>query len=163
MRLVNWGTAGAVAAVGGAVARRLLGPHDGQWPPRPAGPAREERWHVITVNRPLDRITPHGGLPEPLAQLGEGVEVQLRPAPGNRGTEIAVRLRDGDPHGVAAAAARISGEDPRRALRAALRQAKQVAETGEVLSPDQPPTSRETLLNRPLEYATRHGRQEGRL
>ncbi|MEV1288119.1 hypothetical protein [Micromonospora sp. NPDC049679] len=163
MRLVNWGSAAAVAAVGGAVARRLLGPNDGQWPPRSAAPSGEARWHVVTVNRPLDRITPSGGLPEPLAQLGDAVEVQLRPAPGDRGTEIAVRLRQGEPHGVAGAAARISGEDPRRALRAALRQAKQIAETGEVLSPDQPPTSRETLLNRPLEYATRHGREEGRL
>ncbi|SDY80385.1 hypothetical protein SAMN05444365_103532 [Micromonospora pattaloongensis] len=162
MKLVNWGTAAAVVAAGGAVARRLLG-GDGQWPPRSVAPARASRWHVVTINRPIDQVAPGGGIPEPLAQLGDAVEVQLRPAPGGRGTELAVRLRHGESAGVAGGAARISGTDPRRAVRAALRQAKQVAETGEVLSPDAPPTARETLLNSPLEYATRHGREEGRL
>ena len=43
------------------------------------------------------------------------------------------------------------------------RQAKQLAETGEVLEPDTPPTSRRTLPNLPLELATRRARGEGRL
>jgi hypothetical protein len=36
-------------------------------------------------------------------------------------------------------------------------------ETGETLRPDAPSTTERTLLNRPLEHVTRHGREEGRL
>jgi hypothetical protein len=59
--------------------------------------------------------------------------------------------------------ARIAGKDPRQELRAALRQARQLLETGEILRPDTPPTTRRTLRNLPLELATRRARGEGRL
>jgi len=59
--------------------------------------------------------------------------------------------------------ARIAGKDPRQELRAALRQARQLLETGEVLTPDEQPTARRTLRNLPLELATRRARGEGRL
>jgi len=59
--------------------------------------------------------------------------------------------------------ARLTGRDPRWAVRRALREAKCLLETGEILGPDQPPTTRRTLFNRPLELATRHGREEGLL
>jgi hypothetical protein len=102
-------------------------------------------------------------LPEPLAELGDTVEVELRTAPGGRGTEIAVRPRNGEPSGAGAVAARLRGDDPRWAVRRALRETRSLLETGEVLHPSQPPTTERTPLNRPLEYATRHGREEGRL
>jgi hypothetical protein len=51
----------------------------------------------------------------------------------------------------------------RQRLRAALRQARQLLETGEVLNPDEPPTTRRTLRSLPLELATRRARGEGRL
>jgi len=38
------------------------------------------RRHVITVNRPFDEIGA-GGLPGPLAALGDAVEVDRHPAP----------------------------------------------------------------------------------
>jgi hypothetical protein len=132
---------------------------------QPGNGARQtrDRWHTVTVNRPPGEVAPDGRLPEPLAALGDAVEVQLRPAPGGRGTELAVRLREGAPSGPAGALARVSGSDPRQQVRAALRQSRQLLETGEVLSPDTPPTTRRTLRNLPLELATRRARGEGRL
>jgi hypothetical protein len=122
------------------------------------------RWHVVTINHPPEVVAPDGRIPRPVAQLGDAVEVKVRPAPGDRGTELAVRLRHhSEPSGVWSATARITGKDPRQAVRAALRQAKQLLETGEVLSADQPPTTRRTLRNLPLELATRRAGGEGRL
>jgi hypothetical protein len=107
-----------------------------------------DRWHTLTINRPPTEVAPEGRPPAPLAELGDAVEVQVRPAPGGRGTEVA---------------ARVVGDVPVRRLREALRKSRQLAETGEVLEPDQPPTSRRTLRNLPLELATRRARGEGRL
>ena len=122
-----------------------------------------DRWYTVTVNRPPEEVAPTGRLPEPLTRLGDAVEVRIRPAPGGRGTELAARPRNGGPSGLGGAVARAAGSDPRQAVRTALRQAKQLAETGEVLEPDTPPTSRRTLRNLPLELATRRARGEGRL
>jgi hypothetical protein len=129
------------------------------------GAAKEarDRWHTVTINRPPDEVAPDGRLPEPIAGLGDAVEVRIRPAPGNRGTELAARLREVAPSGLRGVAARASGSDPRQGLRTALRQTRQLAETGEVLSPDKPPTTRRTLRNLPLELATRRAGGEGRL
>jgi len=95
-----------------------------------------QRWLVVTIDAPSEDIAPAGALPAPLAALGEAVEVELRPAPGDRGTELAARVRPGpapsgstasDPDEQQAAA------EQRQALRQALRQAKQLVEVGEVL------------------------------
>jgi hypothetical protein len=123
----------------------------------------QDRWHTVTVNRPRGEVAPDGRLPEPLEALGDAVEVQVRDAPGGRGTELAARLRTPVPSGPGAAAARAAGNDPRQAVRSSLRQAKQLVETGEVLQADGPPTSRRTLRNLPLELATRRAGGEGRL
>ena len=149
-----------VAAMGAGVvvARRMVSRQAGNG----AAGQIPDRWHSVTVNRPPEEVAPNGRLPEPLEALGDAVEVQIRPAPGGRGTEVAARLRGEVPSG-AAAAARVVGSDPRQDLRAALRQAKQLLETGEVLSPDKPPTARRTLRNLPLELATRRAGGEGRL
>jgi hypothetical protein len=122
-----------------------------------------DRWHTVTISRPPDEVAPDGRLPEPMAELGDQVEVQIRPAPGDKGAELAARLRTAEPSGLTGTAARITGNDPRQDLRAALRQAKQLLETGEVLSADKPPTTRRTLRNLPLELATRRAGGEGRL
>jgi hypothetical protein len=115
------------------------------------------RWHIITVNLPLPEVAAGTLLPEPLERLGAGIEVEIRPAPGDKGTEIAARLLLDE-----------LGEDesPRRALqelRRALRNTQWLLETGEILSPDKPPSTRRTPLNIPLELATRFARAEGRL
>ncbi|HEX2314497.1 MAG TPA: hypothetical protein VHJ17_12210, partial [Thermomonospora sp.] len=48
-----------------------------------------DRWLVVTVNCPVERLS--GPLPEPLARISESVEVRVRTAPGGRGTELAAR------------------------------------------------------------------------
>ncbi|MFF0150164.1 hypothetical protein [Micromonospora sp. NPDC005203] len=162
---MRWLIGGAVVVGGGMVVRRLLGgidQGDGHWQ-RGQARRRRPRWHVATVNRPGNDVAPGGQLPEPLAGLGDAVEVRLRPAPGDRGTEIAVRLRDGAQLPVAAAARRATGRDPEQAIRAALRESKQLIETSEVLHPDYPPTTEPTPVNKPLRMATQEGRREGRL
>jgi hypothetical protein len=149
----------AGVGAGVLVARRMTMHQVGNGAARVA----RDRWHSVTVNRPPEEVAPEGRLPEPLAGLGDAVEVRLRPAPRSRGTEMAARLRDGAPAGPCGAVARIAGKDPRQEVRAALRQSKQLLETGEVLTPDEPPTTRRTLRNLPLELATRRARGEGRL
>ncbi|CCH17904.1 Protein of unknown function [Micromonospora lupini str. Lupac 08] len=162
---MRWLIGGAVVVGGVMVARRLLGGAGQSKDHWQQGPARrrEPRWHVATVNRPASDVAPGGRLPEPLAGLGDAVEVQLRPAAGDRGTEVAVRLRDGARLPVATAARRVTGRDPEQAIRAALRESKQLIETSEVLHPDYPPTTEPTPMNKPLRMATQQGRREGRL
>lgn len=150
--LVGVASAAGAAAVGGALAARS----------RRRRVEPDTRWHVLTVHKPLDELRA-APLPEPLTRLGDAVQVELRPAAGDKGTEIAVRLREGDPSGLSAAFDRIADRDPRHAVRRALREAKCLIETGEVLEPDARPSNRRTILNRPLEYATGHGREEGLL
>ncbi|GAA0250383.1 hypothetical protein [Cryptosporangium japonicum] len=117
------------------------------------------RWRFVTVNVSPDRVTPY---PEPLRSLGPDAEIVVRPAPGGKGTEIGVRLAEGEPTGAKAAAQRFAGTDPRQAVRAALRDAKQLLEVGEVLSPDRPGTTEKTLTGKPLELAIAHAKGEGR-
>jgi hypothetical protein len=131
-------------AAGSALARRLR-----QDAGSSAGPA-VDRWHVVTVNRQESEIT-QGGLPEPLTALSATVETRVRPARGDRGTELAARLRSG------------TAPDDLRELRQALREAKQILETGEVLKPFTPPTTDPTPAGRLLGAVTRHAREEGRL
>lgn len=110
----------------------------------------EGRWHAVTVNQPLEEVSKPVGQPAPLERLGPGVEIRYRRAPGGRGTEVAVRATH-------------EGPAEQRAIRSALREAKQLWEIGEVLRPDEPGTAQRTVLNRPLEYAIRHAREDGRL
>jgi hypothetical protein len=104
-----------------------------------------DRWHVITVNVPPDRV-PADPAPPPLREV-PAIQIRTQAAPGGRGTEIAVKSPDA---GVG---------DVRRALR----EAKSLLETGEVLLPDAPPTTQPTPLNKPLRTVTEHAREEGRL
>jgi hypothetical protein len=129
----------AAAGYGAAAVRRVL--------PGSGGPApRTDRWHAVTVNLPPAEVGPD--LPGPLAALGEAIAVRIEPAPGGKGTELHARLTDGG--------------DPAE-LRAALRRAKQLLETGEVLAPSRPGTTEATGLNAPLRAATAHGQEAGRL
>jgi len=153
MKTRTWLLGGVATGVGVRVRRRAS-----------QGPAAAtDRWHVVTVNRPPDAVMTSGRLPEPLAALGDSIETQVRPAPAERGTELAARLRATAPGGVLEAPARIAGRDPRQALRRALRDAKMLLETGEVLRADEPPTTRPTLRSVPLALAARRARGEGRL
>jgi uncharacterized membrane protein len=68
------------------------------------------------------------------AEVPNAGEVTFAAAPGDRGTEVRVRLTYEPPLGAAGnAAARLLGEEPRQQVTDDLRRFKQVLETGEVL------------------------------
>ncbi|HEU5161174.1 MAG TPA: hypothetical protein VFU43_29535 [Streptosporangiaceae bacterium] len=165
-RLMRTGTAlAAGAATAGAAAAGLI-----------AGIARRKamtsgvarpapnRWLSVTIACPPERLSEPGGLPEPITRLERDAEVRIQAAPGGRGTELGLRLREDvyerQPIGITA---RLSGADPRQRLRSALREAKSLIETGEVIQPDSPPTTRSTLTGKALELATKRAGGEGRL
>ncbi|MCU0154131.1 hypothetical protein N8H10_15265 [Curtobacterium flaccumfaciens pv. poinsettiae] len=76
--------------------------------------------------------------------------MEARPAPGDRGTELRARFRGGAP-------------DARGRLRAALREAKQLIEVGEVLRVDPVPHGRRkaTPTDALVDVATRRSNEEG--
>jgi hypothetical protein len=163
---------GGLAAAGGGVfllRRRMAG---GKWGGRVVASdgsdggtnaGRQDRWHAVTVNLPPEEASSGGRLPGPLADLGDGVEVRIRPAPANKGTEIAARVRGPVPSGLGGAAARARGDDPRQSLPKALREAKQQLETGEVLSPNTRPSTKPTPGGRLLGAVPGRSWEEGRL
>jgi hypothetical protein len=150
---------------GGTRASRIVGRvvGDGYAADAPTAPAKTDRWHAVTVNRAPQEVAPDSQLPGPLAELGDRIEVQIRPAPADKGAEIAARVRGPVPSGVSAVQARLSGEDPRQSLRRALRETKMILETGEILRPDTPPTTKDTPGGKLLGVATSRSWEEGRL
>ncbi|MFE9692802.1 hypothetical protein [Micromonospora sp. NPDC005806] len=128
------GGATTLAVVAGATAGRAL---VRRWRrrPRAAGDPRPGRWQVVTVAGRPEEVLPPGRWPEPLRRLDGVVELYARLAPGGRGTELAARPLGGEPK-LPGMAAHLVGDDPGRFLRQVLREAKQLAETGEVLRAD---------------------------
>jgi hypothetical protein len=153
MKLIRGAAVAAAVTAGGVAARRMLASRLPMMP----GRMGEPEWLVATIYRSPTDIAPEGHLPEPLERLGDAIEVQIRPAPGDRGTELSVRPR------LAGNGDRTAKRDAWRTVRLAVRQAKQLCETGEVLQPSEPRTNRRTPFNRPIEYAVSHAREEGRL
>ncbi|MEH0821003.1 MULTISPECIES: hypothetical protein [unclassified Micromonospora] len=128
-----------VAATAGAAAlRALVVPRRGNWPRAAGADPRPGRWQVVTVDRPPAEVLPGGGWPEPLRPLDGAVELHLRPAPGGRGSELAVRPLGGVTT-LPGMAAHLVGDDPGLYLRGVLRRVKQLAETGEVLRANRSP------------------------
>jgi hypothetical protein len=136
----------AGAMVGQAVARRVAR-HEN---------SSGERWLAVTVNAPPEKVTER--LADAMAELD--VETRTTPAPGDRGTEVAARLRDAPPTGVLR---RLAGKDPRQDVRRALRDMKSLVEAGEVMRPDEPTTGKRTPGGALVRLATRRAGGEGRL
>lgn len=157
-RVVSMAVLAGVGAGGVAVVRRIL-----QSSRATADGDSQGRWRVVTINRPPEEVAPQGRWPDPIAQLGDTVEVQVRPAPGGKGTELAARLRHPGASGSGDAASRTKGETPQQAVRSALRQAKQLIEVGEVLKVDPAPHGkrRHTPGGLLLEAATKRAGKEG--
>ncbi|MCZ7427994.1 hypothetical protein O7607_19850 [Micromonospora sp. WMMA1949] len=134
--------AGALALAGARVlapaGARMLARHRAR---RTATDPRPGRWQVVTVAAAPEQVLPAGRWPEPLRRLDGAVEVWARPAPGGRGTELAVRPLGGECT-LPGFAAHLVGDDPGRFLRHVLRQTKQLLETGEVLAADPSPLDR---------------------
>jgi hypothetical protein len=120
------------------------------------------RWLAVTVNRGPGDIRP-GKLPGPLRDYEDRIEIRIRPAPGDRGTELAVRLTKPGPRALRTLPARLTGHDPRQDLRRALREAKALLETGEIMLPDAPPTVHGTPGGRLVGLLTRRAGGEGAL
>ncbi|TQJ24396.1 hypothetical protein FBZ33_4727 [Micromonospora sp. A202] len=139
-RLVRAGPALGTAALTGA-ARLLRVPRRRGRTGADGDPGPPVRWQVVTVDRPPEQVLPDGRWPEPLRRLGGAVEVRVRPAPGDRGTELAARPLPGGtpPPGLAA---HLVGDDPGLLVRRTLRQVKQRVEAGEVLRADRSPLDR---------------------
>jgi hypothetical protein len=102
------------------------------------------RWRTVTILRSKHQIAPGGVLPQPLLALGDLLDVRLSPAPGDRGTELSVRLRMPEPRGMRGLVQRLRGSDPRQAVRRALRESKQLAEAGEIMRVDPQPEGHRT-------------------
>jgi hypothetical protein len=123
------------------------------------------RWRAVTINRQPEEVMPDDRRPAPLAELGDLVEVEVRTAPGGKGSELRARLRSPEPTGGASAVARLSGKDSRQRVRAALREAKQLIEVGEVLRVDPAPHGRRspTPTGAVVEAAAKRAGGEGLL
>ncbi|WUI07695.1 hypothetical protein OHQ87_00875 [Micromonospora sp. NBC_00421] len=115
---------------------------------------RSGRWQVVTVGVPAAELLPDGRWPEPLRPLAGAVEVDLRPAPGGRGTELAVRPLGGVDT-LPGMSAHLVGDDPDGYLRQVLRAVRQLVETGEELRADRPvverPADDRPAVARPVE------------
>ena len=114
--------AGLAAVVALRVARRTP-PGTGGGP----GAGRDpDGWKAVTVLADAESLRPGGRYPEPLAALEDRLEITLRPASRDRGTELHARFRPGEK------------PDP-EALRAALRDTKSLIEAELVQRADPAP------------------------
>jgi hypothetical protein len=116
--------------------------------------AHPQGWKAVTVLGDAEDFT-RGGFPEPLRRMSDELEVRLDPAPGDKGFEVHARLREWADAG--------ADGDRDTVLRAALRDAKQVFETGEVLRATPRPHGPRprTLLGRAVDRAEDDARGEG--
>ncbi|MFC3893110.1 hypothetical protein ACFOWZ_16675 [Lentzea rhizosphaerae] len=90
---------------------------------RVPGGEESDRPLAVTVYRSPEEV--QSSLPEDLVRWRDQVEIRVRPAAGDKGTELS---------------AQPTGDVSRHELRLALRRAKAVLEAGEVVKPDTAPT-----------------------
>ncbi|MDG9684336.1 hypothetical protein QC334_16630 [Streptomyces sp. DH18] len=145
--------AAAAGLTTGALLLRRLTAHDTE-------PADHNRWLVVTVQRDPGEVQ-RDRLPAPLQGFGDRIETRITPAPGDRGTEIAARFRQPQPEATHSVSARISGDDPRQDLRVALREAKALLETGEIMRADAPSTTHDTPGGKLIGLLSRRAGGEG--
>jgi hypothetical protein len=96
-----------------------------------------------------------------LRRLGDGIEVRMQPAPGGRGTELYGRPASSPP--APGRVARLVGRDPLAPLRIALREAKALVETGEVVRSDETRTPHPGPAGKVLQAVDRAAQGAGRL
>ncbi len=97
---------------------------------------------VITVNRSPEEVRRLWQDPKLRSTYIDGLEAQVefKPAPGDRGTEIHVTLSANPPGGtLGEAAAKLTGALPQAKVKDELRRFKQRVETGEVARSDATP------------------------
>ncbi|MFE5410911.1 hypothetical protein [Microbacterium sp. NPDC056569] len=144
---------GAVGVAAGLVARSLV-----RQRPASEGDGRHpEGWKSVTVLGESAAFT-ESGYPAPLQRLAELLELRIDTAPGDKGFEVHARIRED-----ADAKALLGDDDPDQVLRVALRDAKQVFETGEVLLAKPRPHGHRptTLLGSAVDKAEDEAKGEG--
>jgi uncharacterized membrane protein len=115
------------------------------------GPAgRNVEWDaIITDEREPHRIAWHS---LPGSDVDHEGSVEFRSAPGDRGTEVQVRLLWRPPGGkIGAGIARFFGEHPERQIREDLRRFKMLIETGEIATTVGQPSGRRSVIIRTFE------------
>ena len=109
---------------------------------------------AITIRRSQEEIAARWGESEPPLS-DEETQVSYSPAPGDRGTEVRVRLDKSAPAGaLGQKVAAVIGIDPQRQLDDALRRFKQLLETGEVARSEGSPAgsdAKSQRIQRPAE------------
>lgn len=115
-----------------------------------AGPGR---WLAVTVYRSPDEVRTAADGSGPLSRMRNEIEVTVRPAPGDKGAELAARPTAADGGSV----------ELRRAIRAALRETKSIVECGEVVQPSRPGSSHPGAAGQVLRAVTGRAWGEGRL
>jgi hypothetical protein len=116
---------GKLAILGGAAAAAVVGKRALDARTRQVPHSDGSRWNSVTVDLSPDEIAPDGTYPQPLADLGDVVDIRMTPAAGSWGTELSARPKSGLPG--------TSAGDLRRDVRRALRQSKMLLEAGEIL------------------------------
>jgi hypothetical protein len=150
----------ALAAAGGATL--LLEQRRRRTYPRTGGSEESGgRWRSVTINRAPEDSSPPGAVPDPLSRWGADLEIRVRRAPGDKGTELSARFR-GDSN---AGRPKSEREERDRRLRRSLREAKQLIEVGEILRVDPTPHGRRkaTPMGALVDFATDRGNEEGLL
>jgi len=122
-KIVNRSLAVALVAAGTVTAQRVMRLYEERNPAALGkDSAGEERWNAVTISAE-HRLVVDGELPRPLQGLEDRIEVRYRAAPGDRGVELSARPRPGAD----------SVQELRGEIRKALRESKQLIETGEIL------------------------------
>ena len=140
----NW-TDRAIGAV-----RGLVGITD--QPPADEAPD-SGRWLAVTIYRQPEDVQTQVDGSGPLSRMRGEIELTVRPAPGDKGTELAARPTVSDGRTA----------DLRRSLRAALRETKSILECGEVVEPSRPGSSHPGPAGQVLRAVTMRAWGEGRL
>ena len=125
--------AAGVAAVATAAAA-VVGRRHRRRPDEGAGSPQESRsrWQAVTILAQPQDVLGADDTPPFFDDLRDTVEVEARPAPGDKGTELRARLRE-------PASTNDTADEAAKSIRVALRRAKQVIEAGEVLRVDPTP------------------------
>ena len=142
-------TAAAAGAIGGAIlAGRRRGRRGRRAARRPGGEDRAREVQGVTVLGDVDQVRAAWEAHAGSADL-PAVRVDLRPAPGERGTEVLAHLEDGAGGGAGGDGTprtgpgkRAAGEAPDQRLRAELRRFKSEVEAGTVVTTEGQPTGR---------------------
>ena len=114
-------------------------------------------WKSVTIMGDAGAFATDG-YPEPLNRIATALEIRVEPAPGDKGFEVHARVRD---HADGAGA--IENEPSDHELRVALRDAKQLFETGEILRPTPRPHGRRppTLTGKAVDAAEADAKGSG--